>query len=110
VFRTIKEERPSRPRRSFGSDEKRPFKKDFSKDKSDFGKKPYKKDFDKDSKREERPKRDFKSSEERKPFREERSKDSFKKDRPEKSFRESADRKPFKKDFAKKDKFEGFNK
>src|SRR3954462_7250038 len=57
VFREIKEERPSGPKRSFGSDDKKPFKRSFDKDKSS-SERPERESRTSDrSYREERPKR-----------------------------------------------------
>jgi 23S rRNA pseudouridine2605 synthase len=108
-----------KPKRSFGgSDDRKPYKKDFDKKdskysdkpKRSFGasdeRKPYKKDFaDKDSKYSDKPKRSFGSSDERKPFKKSfgGDKDSKYGDKPKRSFSGSDDRKPYKKDFADKD-------
>ncbi|MDI1354020.1 MAG: pseudouridine synthase [bacterium] len=109
VFREIGESRGGdRPRRPFGPDKRRPFRKDG----------------DKDEKRSSAPKREFKSSEESKPFREDREKRSTAggsrperkfgekpdRDSPRREVRERDERKPFKKEFRKEGKFEGFKK
>lgn len=104
-----------KPRRSFsGSDERKPFKKDFSKDKPSYSdrpkrsfsdsdeKKPFKKSFgaNKDSKYGDKPKRSFSGSEERKPFKREFGGDREERstERPKRSFSGSEERKPFKRE------------
>ncbi len=94
-FRETKESKPGeKPRRAFsGSDERKPFKKEFGTERSSgYG---------------DKPKRSYGDRDEKKPFNKDFSKDKYG-DKPRKSFRDSDDRKPFKKEGSGsgEDKFE----
>lgn len=131
-FRDTKEVKSGdRPRRSFaGSEDRKPFKKDFGSERStssdrpkrSFGggddKKSFKKDFGKDQYA-DRPRRSFKEDPKDKFSKPRRDSDSFSErksfrdsdSKPKRNFDDSVERKSFKKVIKKKeDKFSGFKK